>query len=127
MMIEIDFDSEVPIYTQLVCQIKKGIALGSLAPGEPLPSVRNLASDIGINLHTVNKAYKQLVGEGVVIQVKKGYEIAEKTPPDISEAYLKVMMQQIDNLVVDAMVFDLDILDLLKKSKTKLEGEMSRD
>ncbi len=57
MIIEIDVESEVPIYTQLVKQIKRGVMLGKLKPGDNLPSVRHLAGDIGINLHTLNKAY----------------------------------------------------------------------
>ncbi|ECV7489956.1 GntR family transcriptional regulator, partial [Salmonella enterica subsp. enterica serovar Muenchen] len=56
MIIQLDLQSDVPIYTQLVHQIIEGIASGRLQPGEPLPSVRSLASDIGVNLHTVNKA-----------------------------------------------------------------------
>lgn len=71
MIIEIDVESEVPIYTQLVKQIKRGVMLGKLKPGDNLPSVRRLAGDIGINLHTVNKAYKILVSEGVVEQMKR--------------------------------------------------------
>ena len=53
MIIEIDTKSEIPIYTQLVFQIKKGIYKGKLKPGDSLPSVRSLAGDIGINLHTL--------------------------------------------------------------------------
>ena len=60
MYIQLDFESEIPIYEQLKDEIIMGIAKKQLLPGERLPSVRALASDIGINLHTVNKAYQQL-------------------------------------------------------------------
>src|SRR5690625_6547452 len=67
MLIQLDFESEVPIYEQLKNEIIIGIAKKQLLPGERLPSVRTLASDIGINLHTVNKAYQQLKQEGYLL------------------------------------------------------------
>lgn len=66
MILQIDFESQIPIYEQLKRQIIEGIAKGYLNPGSPLPSVRQLAEDIGINLHTVNKAYNILKSEGYV-------------------------------------------------------------
>ena len=64
MLIEIDFQSEEAIYVQLHNQIIMGIATSMLHEGESLPSVRQLADDIGINMHTVNKAYTILRQEG---------------------------------------------------------------
>ncbi len=66
MMIEIDFQSDEAIYMQLRNQIILGIATSMLREGDPLPSVRQLAEDIGINMHTVNKAYSVLRQEGFV-------------------------------------------------------------
>ena len=57
MVIEIDFQSDEALYTQLMNQIIMGIATSRLQEGDPLPSVRQLADTIGINMHTVNKAY----------------------------------------------------------------------
>ena len=127
MIIEIDFKDEVPIYSQLVTQIKLGIIHGKLKPGDSLPSVRSLAGDIGINLHTVNKAYKALVGEGIVVQVKKGYEISKKKPPKISEVYLETLKKQLETVLIDAAVFNLDLDELLKETKEKLEGDVTHD
>ncbi len=64
MYFEIDFDSGEAIYRQLCRQIVTGIAANTLHEGDSLPSVRDLASDIGINMHTVNKAYTMLKEEG---------------------------------------------------------------
>ena len=64
MYIEIDFNSDEAIYSQLCDQIIMGIAAARLNDGDPLPSVRQLADDIGINMHTVNKAYSLLRQEG---------------------------------------------------------------
>ena len=66
MLIEIDFSSDEAIYQQLCNQIIWGIATEQYTDGEVLPSVRALADEIGINMHTVNKAYTVLKQEGFV-------------------------------------------------------------
>jgi GntR family transcriptional regulator len=77
MVIEIDFNSDEAIYVQLMNQIIMGIATSRLQEGDPLPSVRQLADTIGINMHTVNKAYSLLRQEGfVTIDRRRGAIIA---------------------------------------------------
>ena len=66
MVIEIDFNSDEALYMQLRNQIILGIASSRFKEGETLPSVRQLADTIGINMHTVNKAYTVLKQEGFV-------------------------------------------------------------
>ena len=66
MLIKIDFSSSEAIYQQLCNQIILGIATADLEEGDVLPSVRQMADDIGINMHTVNKAYTILKQEGFV-------------------------------------------------------------
>ena len=66
MIIRINKMSEDPIYIQIREQIIAAIAQGVLRPGDSLPSVRSLANDLGVNLHTVNKAYSVLRQEGFV-------------------------------------------------------------
>ena len=66
MIIEIDFSSDEAIYQQLCNQIILGIATSRFTDGEVLPSVRQMADEIGINMHTVNKAYTVLKQEGFV-------------------------------------------------------------
>jgi DNA-binding transcriptional regulator YhcF (GntR family) len=77
MLIEIDFNSEEAIYLQLRNQIILGIATAQFREGDSLPSVRQLAETIGINMHTVNKAYTVLKQEGFVkVDRRKGAVIA---------------------------------------------------
>ena len=77
MIIEIDFNSEEALYLQLTNQIILGIATARFQEGDALPSVRQLADDIGINMHTVNKAYTVLKQEGFVkVDRRKGAVIA---------------------------------------------------
>lgn len=66
MIIEIDFNSDEALYLQLCNQIIMGIATSQFREGDSLPSVRQLADSIGINMHTVNKAYSVLRQEGYV-------------------------------------------------------------
>ena len=66
MMLKIDFESEEAIYIQLRNQIIMGIATDAIREGDSLPSVRQLADNIGINMHTVNKAYTVLKQEGFI-------------------------------------------------------------
>lgn len=77
MFIEIDFNSDEAIYMQLRNQIILGIATSRFQEGDMLPSVRQLAETIGINMHTVNKAYTVLKQEGYVkVDRRKGAMIA---------------------------------------------------
>ena len=95
MDIEIDFNSDEAIYVQLMNQIILGIATSRLQEGDPLPSVRQLADTIGINMHTVNKAYSLLRQEGfVTIDRRRGAIIA------VDENKIKAMEEMKENLIV---------------------------
>ena len=76
-MIVVNRDSSEAVYLQIARQIRTGIAAGDLEPGRSLPTVRRMASDLGVNLNTVARAYRQLEEEGfVVIQGRRGAEVA---------------------------------------------------
>ena len=66
MIFSLDMKSSTPIYVQLRNQIVTGIGRGELKAGESLPTVRQMASDIGVNTMTVNKAYQLLKSEGFI-------------------------------------------------------------
>ncbi len=77
MLIEVDFDSDEAIYVQLCNQIILGIATSVIHEGDSLPSVRQLANTIGVNMHTVNKAYSVLRQEGYIsLDKRRGAVIA---------------------------------------------------
>ena len=95
MVIEIDFNSDEAIYVQLMNQIIMGIATSRLQEGDPLPSVRQLADTVGINMHTVNKAYSLLRQEGfVTIDRRRGAIIAV----DVDK--IKALEEMKENLLV---------------------------
>ena len=77
MLLEVDFNSDQAIYIQLRNQIIVGIACSDIQDGESLPSVRQLAQILGVNMHTVNKAYALLRQEGfLTIDRRKGAVIS---------------------------------------------------
>lgn len=77
MLIEVDFNSDEAIYIQLCNQIILGIATSVIQEGDSLPSVRQLADTIGVNMHTVNKAYSVLKREGYIsLDKRRGAVIA---------------------------------------------------
>ena len=77
MLIEIDFNSDEALYIQLQNQIIMGIAMNRIQEGDSLPSVRQLANTVGINMHTVNKAYSILKQEGFIqLDRRRGAVIA---------------------------------------------------
>lgn len=77
MLLSIDFDSEEAIYMQIRNQIILGIATDRIKEGESLPSVRQMAELVGINMHTVNKAYAVLKAEGfLTLDRRKGAVVA---------------------------------------------------
>ena len=84
MVIELDMESEVPIYVQLRNQIVKGIGKGELKAQEKLPTVRQLAAEAGVNTMTVNKAYQILKAEGYIkIDRRHGAVVADFVDMDL--------------------------------------------
>ena len=126
MILKLDFESEIPIYIQLRNQIVVAIAHGELSQGEKLPTIRNLAEDLGINNMTVNKAYAMLKQEGFIsIDRRHGakvnsiltpdFEFKEKLEDDlslvISEAEIRGMKKD------EFMKICENIFDSMKKLK----------
>ena len=96
MILEIDFHSEEALYMQLRNQIVIGIATSQLLAGESLPSVRQLADMIGINMHTVNKAYALLRQEGYVkLDRRRGAVVAVDCNKEIASRQLLEDLQVI--------------------------------
>ena len=96
MIIEIDFNSDEALYLQLRNQIIMGIATSQFQEGDSLPSVRQLAELVGINMHTVNKAYTVLKQEGYLkVDRRRGAVIAVDADRMRTLAVLKKQLQVI--------------------------------
>lgn len=108
MFIEIEANSAVPIYLQLAQQIIEGVAKGSLKPGDSLPSVRAFAADLGMNMHTVNKAYHYLEEkEFIRIVQKKGVFIHENGVRKASELDRLRLKKELRPIVAEALCLQL--------------------
>lgn len=71
MLIRVDHAAETPLYAQIAASLRSGIAGGDIREGEKLPAARTLAESLGVNMHTVLRAYAQLKDEGL-IQMRQG-------------------------------------------------------
>jgi GntR family transcriptional regulator len=84
MNLEIDFRSGIPIYLQLVERIKEHLAAGLLKPGDQLPTVRALASDLRVNFNTIARAYRIMDESGIIsTQQGRGTYILELPSPEV--------------------------------------------
>lgn len=80
ILINLDYQSRKPIYEQIVSTIEEYVALGILKPKEQIPSIRELASNLGINPNTVKKAYDMLEHRNIINTIStKGTFISDKT------------------------------------------------
>lgn len=113
MFIQIEPNTEVPIYTQLTQQIIEGIANGEVKSGESLPSVRSLAADLGVNMHTVNKSYHELEKKGLISILPKSGAIVnvfnEKGKVDLQQ--LDYMEKLLRPVVAEGIVYGLEMSD----------------
>lgn len=124
MFIEIAMESTEPIYIQLIKQLKKAIVKGDINKGEMLPSVRVLAGDLGVNMHTVNKAYNLLVDEEILVKSQRGYMLdsTNKKPTDLE----KKMKEKIEELLVDVYIHDLPV-EKVKDWTQKISKELKKE
>lgn len=123
IMIEIDFNSEEALYMQLRNQIIMGIANSMVQEGESLPSVRELAEQVGINMHTVNKAYNILRQEGYLkLDRRKGAVIAVDMDADRAKNEL---MEELKVLVAKAICHGVEketVNELVNEIYQEYEG-----
>ena len=130
MIIELDMNSSTPIYVQLRNQIVMGIGRGELKLGESLPTVRQLAQDIGVNTMTVNKAYQILKTEGYIkIDRRHGAIVSDNIDMDI--VFREKLENELELLLAEAAINGMDKRDFLSMcneiySKIKVSGDSER-
>lgn len=108
-MIKIDAASFIPIYEQVKKEIKSRISLGILKANEPLPSIRELATELIINPNTVARAYRELEREGFIYTRKgKGCFISDDSSSLIKEERTSILIQIFDEAIKEVRKFDLD-------------------
>jgi GntR family transcriptional regulator len=131
MQIHLEAKDGVPIYLQVMQQVKYLIASGRLLPGEELPSIRTLAEQLLVNPNTIARAYRELELAGVVEKRRTaGTYVAENGSPLARKERLKLINERIDRLLVEAfqMGFDLDdVLKLVQKSQLAIDHQKQEE
>ena len=113
MYIAIDPSSGVPIYMQIVSQIKTGIAMGRLLPEDPLPSVRQLAVELSVNPNTVARAYLDLEYEGVIYKRQGAGTFVSAQGVEMSKnERRRVLSELIEKALVEGFNLGLDEAEL---------------
>src|SRR6266849_3762520 len=103
MIFQINFKSGMPIYLQLVDQIKAAAASGTLRTGEALPSIRPLAEELRVNRNTIAKAYTELESQGVIETLPgKGCFLKANNSPLKKDVRRKLLIEDIDQAIVQA-------------------------
>ena len=103
MIIKINTLSQIPLYLQLRNQIVKGIGKGELTEGESLPTVRQMAADLGINTMTVSKAYQLLKAEGFIeTDRRRGARVSETIP--VNQVFKEKLEAELELLTAEAVV-----------------------
>ncbi|MDN7245031.1 GntR family transcriptional regulator [Planococcus shenhongbingii] len=126
MYIEIEPQSEVPIYMQLAQQIMEGVANGQLLPGSPLPSGRAFAADLGMNMHTVNKAYHYLEEKKIIeIIPKKGVFIHADGLREATAEEKERIEQELRPILAEALCLKLskeEMAQMIEKLMRNIQG-----
>ena len=122
MRFQINFKSGMPVYLQLVDQVKAAAASGALQPGEALPSIRPLAEELRLNRNTVAKAYSELEGLGVIETLPgKGCFLKQNHSPLRKEIRKKLLTEEIDQAIVMAHHLQVPGPEFLKLVEERLE------
>jgi len=103
MILQINFKSGMPIYLQIVDQVRAIAASGALRPGEALPSIRPLAEELRVNRNTVAKAYAELESQGVIETLPgRGCFLKENQSALRKKVRRELLIEDIDQVIVQA-------------------------
>jgi GntR family transcriptional regulator len=113
MIIKIDMSKDTAIYKQIYDEIVKGILVRDVETNESLPSVRNMAASLSVNMHTVSKAYAKLKHEGFIsLQRNNRATINDKESYAYSEEYVMAISDELEKIVIEAKCRGLKEKDL---------------
>jgi GntR family transcriptional regulator len=129
VQIHISTNDGVPIYQQIVNQVKYLVACGRLAPGEELPPIRVLAEQLLVNPNTIARAYMELERDGIVTKRHgSGTYVSDAGSPLARKERIRILSERADALLAEAhhLNVDLDgVIDLLKQRRKLLNKEPS--
>jgi GntR family transcriptional regulator len=131
MQLHISNHDGIPIYLQIVNQVKYLVASGRLEPGEELPPIRTLAEQLLINPNTVARAYRELELAGVVTKRRTaGTYVSDTTSPLARRERLKILTERIDALLAEARQMKIDtetLIELLQDRDESMQAAASKE
>ncbi len=124
LLLQIDFRSGLPIYTQIVNQLQAQVVGGVLKPGDQLPTVRALAEELRVNFNTVARAYRILdVARIISTQQGRGTYITDVPPPQITEQLRKESLEALtQRFISEAMRLDFSKTEINQMIKEQLKA-----
>ncbi len=122
--LKLDFRSELPIYTQIVEQIRKLVANGVLKPGDQLPTVRRLATDLRVNFNTIARAYRLLDEAGLIsTQQGRGTYIWETPSPSTSQKLRRQVLDELtENYLAEATQLGFSLEEVAQGVVEEMKG-----
>ncbi|HSW09768.1 MAG TPA: GntR family transcriptional regulator [Bacillota bacterium] len=127
-MLSVSPTNPQPLYQQVIEQLRALILIGDLQPGQPLPSVRQLAADISTSVITTRRAYLELEREGLIVTSPgRGTFVAELSPDRRREVALRLLEREMEALLVRARALRVDPRALQSLFRSWLEGHGGRE
>jgi GntR family transcriptional regulator len=115
MQLHISASNGIPIYLQIVNQVKFLVASGRLSAGDEMPPIRGLAEQLLINPNTVARAYRELELAGVVEKRRTaGTFVLDQGSPLVRRERLKILTERIDGLLTEARQVDISLAEVMK-------------
>jgi GntR family transcriptional regulator len=128
MQLHISTADGVPIYLQIVNQVKYLVASGRLAPGDEIPPIRVLAGQLVVNPNTVARAYLELERAGIVVKRHgSGTYISENGSPLAKKQRVKILSQRIDTLLAEAKHLEMEPEELIQLIKDRQQSMQPED
>ena len=122
MILQINFKSGMPIYLQIVDQIRASAASGALRPGEALPSIRPLAEELRVNRNTIAKAYAELESQGVIETLPgRGCFLKENQSALRKKVRRQLLIEHIDQVIVQAHHLQVPHAEFLELIRERLD------
>ena len=124
--LQITTGSRLPIYRQVVDQIRHAVAAGQLSTGDPMPSVRALAGELVVNPNTIAKAYAQLVRDGVLeSQRGRGYFVSERRDIYTRKERHRRLFEVMDPFLAEALTLGFDEKQIVVEIRKRLNSMTS--
>jgi GntR family transcriptional regulator len=130
MLLSINEEDSRPIYLQIISQVKEQVSSGILKPGDELPSVRELADSLGINMHTVRSAYLKLRDQGIInLRLGRKARIANRQTTESTGIASENINERLKELIIDALLSGLspdNFRELVNQQLKQINEEVRR-